>query len=110
MRSQGLIAGNGLRAFHQSGIWKDRCNGTKVEKARYDFQAAYMLRGKIDNIFDMSIAELSKIQIVDDLSRIIGIAPGKRGTILPDRVLALTDADPDGSIGPFIQKCMSFFI
>ena len=51
---------------------------------------------KIDNIYDMSIAELSKIQIVDDLSRIIGIAPGKRGTILPDRVLALTDADADG--------------
>ncbi len=69
---------------------------TQVEKARYDFQAAYMLRGKIDNIYDMSIAELSKIQIVDDLSRIIGIAPGKRGTILPDRVLALTDADADG--------------
>ena len=41
----------------------------------------------------MSIAELSKLPIIEDLSRIIGIVPGKRGTIIPDRILALTDAD-----------------
>ena len=46
----------------------------------------------------MSKAELAKIPIIEDLSRIIGIAPGKRGDILPDRILGLTDADPDGLI------------
>ena len=61
-----------------------------------DFQAIYMLRGKIDNIYDMKMSELSKIPIIDDLSRILGLVPGKRGTIIPDRVLGLTDADPDG--------------
>ena len=48
---------------------------------------------KVDNIYDMSKAELAKIPIIEDLSRIIGIPPGKRGTILPDRILGLTDAD-----------------
>ena len=48
---------------------------------------------KVDNIYDLSTTELSKIKIIEDLSRIIGIAPGKRGDIIPDRVLALTDAD-----------------
>lgn len=67
--------------------------GTQAEKARMDFQAIYMLRGKVDNIYDLSKTELSKIPIIDDLSRIIGIAPGKRGTIIPDRILGLTDAD-----------------
>lgn len=68
-----------------------------VEKARYDFQAIYKLRGRVDNIYDLSMQELSKIGIIEDLSRIIGLVPGKPGTIIPDRVLALTDADPDGS-------------
>ena len=67
--------------------------GSQCEKARFDFQAVYMLRGKVDNIYDMSKAELAKIPIIEDLSRIIGIAPGKKGTILPDRILGLTDAD-----------------
>lgn len=30
------------------------------------------------------------------MSRIIGLVPGKRGTVIPDRILALTDADADG--------------
>lgn len=70
--------------------------GTQVEKSRFDFQAAYMLRGRVDNVYDLTMNELSKLPIVDDLSRILGVAPGKRGTIIPDRILGLTDADPDG--------------
>lgn len=55
-----------------------------------------MLRGKVDNIYDMSMNDLSKIDIVDDISRIIGLVPGRRGKINQDRILGLTDADPDG--------------
>ena len=64
-----------------------------MEKARFDFQAVYMLRGKVDNIYDFSTAELSKIPIIEDLARIIGVLPGKRGNVQVDRVLGLTDAD-----------------
>ena len=67
--------------------------GNQVEKARSDFQAVYKLRGKVDNIYDLAISEMSKIKIIEDLSRIIGLVPGKQGTIIPDRILALTDAD-----------------
>ena len=70
--------------------------GTQVEKARFDFQSIYMLRGKVDNIYDFSLTELSKIPIIQDLSRIFGLIPGKHGDILPDRIIGLTDADPDG--------------
>lgn len=70
--------------------------GTQAEQGRLDYQMIYMLRGKIDNIYDMSISELSKVPIIEDLSRILGIQPGKRGNILVDRVLCLSDADPDG--------------
>ena len=67
--------------------------GNQVEKARSDFQAVYKLRGKVDNIYDLAISEMVKIKIIEDLSRIIGLVPGKQGTIIPDRILALTDAD-----------------
>ena len=59
---------------------------TQVEKARFDFQAVYMLRGKVDNIYDFSTAELSKIPIIEDLARIIGVLPGKRGNVQVDRL------------------------
>lgn len=65
----------------------------QAEKSRFDFQEIYQLRGKVDNIYDMSMAELSKIDIIDDLSRIIGLVPGKSGKINQDRILGLTDAD-----------------
>lgn len=68
----------------------------QVEKARSDFQAIYKLRGKVDNIYDTAIGDMSKMKLIEDLSRIIGLVPGKHGTIIPDRILALTDADPDG--------------
>lgn len=70
--------------------------GTQVEKARFDFQSIYQLRGKVDNIYDHTLTELGKIPIIQDLSRIIGLLPGKKGEILPDRIVVLTDADPDG--------------
>lgn len=72
--------------------------GSQAEKSRYDFQEIYMLRGKVDNIYDMSIQELSKIDIIDDLSRIIGIVPGKMSNVnmKHSRIIGLTDADPDG--------------
>lgn len=70
--------------------------GTHVENARYDYQAVYRLRGKVDNVYDMAMSELSKVPIVEDLSRILGILPGKTGNIIPDRILCLSDADPDG--------------
>lgn len=67
--------------------------GSQVENARSDFQAVYKLRGKIDNIYDIAMSELSKNPIIEDLSRIFGILPGKHGDIIPDRILGLTDAD-----------------
>ena len=67
--------------------------GSHVEKARLDFQAIYKLRGKVDNIYDTTIGDMGKLKIIEDLSRIIGLVPGKRGNIIPDRILALTDAD-----------------
>ena len=66
---------------------------SQAEKARFPFQEIYMLRGKVDNIYDMSLAEISKIDIIDDLSRIIGLVPGKNGHINQDRILGFTDAD-----------------
>ena len=77
-------------------VTEGKSAGNQVEVSRYDFQAVYKLRGKVDNIYDLSIPDLSKIKIIEDLSRLIGIAPGKHGDIIPDRILALTDADPDG--------------
>ena len=70
--------------------------GTNAEKSRFDFQAIYKLRGKVDNIYDLSLKELEQIPIIEDLSKILGIQPRRRGEILPDRILGLTDADPDG--------------
>lgn len=70
--------------------------GGHVEQARFDFQEVYKLRGKTDNIYDKSLQELSKIDIIQDLSRIIGLVPGKRGKLNQDRILGLSDADPDG--------------
>ena len=51
---------------------------------------------KVDNVYDTAIGDMSKMKIIEDLSRIIGLVPGKRGNIIPDRILALTDADADG--------------
>lgn len=70
--------------------------GTNAEKSRLDFQAVYKLRGKVDNIYDKSLKELEKIPIIEDLSKILGVQPRRKGNILPDRILGLTDADPDG--------------
>ena len=70
--------------------------GNQVEVSRSDFQAIYKLRGKVDNIYDLALSEMSKISIIEDLSRLIGLVPGKHGNIIPDRILALTDADADG--------------
>lgn len=82
--------------YHEVYLCEGLSAATEIEKSRFDFQSIYMLRGKIDNIYDMSNADLSKVPIINDLSRIIGLVPGKRGTVLPDRILGLTDADPDG--------------
>jgi len=51
---------------------------------------------KVDNIYDCPTAELLKKDIISDLSRIIGLVPGKRGNIddiIPDKIFVLTDAD-----------------
>ena len=82
--------------YNELYLVEGKSAGNQVEKSRYDFQSIYRLRGKVDNIFDLALSEVSKIKIIEDLSRIIGIVPGKNGTIIPDRILALTDADPDG--------------
>ena len=66
---------------------------TNAEKSRLDFQAIYKLRGKVDNIYDLSLKELEKIPIIEDLSKILGVQPRRKGDILPDRILGLTDAD-----------------
>ena len=48
---------------------------------------------KVDNIYDLSLKELEKIPIIEDLSKILGVQPRRKGDILPDRILGLTDAD-----------------
>lgn len=79
--------------FYEVYLTEGLSAASQVEKARFPFQAVYQLRGKIDNIYDMTIPQLSKIPIIDDISRIIGIKPGQRGNINIDRLLGLTDAD-----------------
>lgn len=71
--------------------------GDAVRMARFPFQEVYKLRGRVDNIIDMDIATLSKLRFIQDMSRITGLVPGKRGgTPRHDIYSLLTDADPDG--------------
>ena len=79
--------------YREVYITEGKSAGNHCEAAREDFQSIYKLRGKVDNIYDIAVSELSKIKIIEDLSRIIGIPPGKRGEVIPDRILVLTDAD-----------------
>ena len=62
---------------------------------------------KVDNIYDCPTAELLKKDIISDLSRIIGLVPGKRGNIddiIPDKIFVLTDADQLVCLQSDLQK------
>ena len=52
---------------------------------------------KVDNIYDLSTPELIKKDIIQDLSRILGLMPSSKKNkpedIIPDKVFILTDAD-----------------
>lgn len=82
--------------YNELYIVEGKSAGGIVEQARYDFQGLYKLRGKVDNIYDLNYKDMAKSTIISELSRIIGIPIGGRGKIIPDRILGLTDADPDG--------------
>ena len=83
-----------IRELHRLATYVNKMN--QVESSRLDYQSIYKLRGKVDNIYDCPTAELLKKDIISDLSRIIGLVPGKRGNIddiIPDKIFVLTDAD-----------------
>lgn len=83
--------------YRELYIVEGKSAGSQVANAKYEFQEVLKLRGKVNNIFDMSVTDYSKLQVVDEISRILGVPPGlRKGDIKSDRVLGLTDADADG--------------
>ena len=70
--------------------------GAHLESARFDYQSIYLLRGRVDAVYDCATSDLMKKEIIQDLSRIFGIVPGKdsdENDIIPDAVMILSDAD-----------------
>ena len=70
--------------------------GEQLASARYEFQSIFKLRGKIDNIIDYNMNKIATIDMVERMSRCMGIAPGRKGILNHDAYKILTDADVDG--------------
>ena len=84
-----------IRELYRLTIYANKMN--HVESSRNAYQSIYKLRGKVDNIYDLSTPELIKKDIIQDLSRILGLMPSSKKNkpedIIPDKVFILTDAD-----------------
>jgi DNA gyrase subunit B len=84
-----LFVGEGLSAI-----------GAMESAADRDFQAIIAIRGKLDNVFDMTAEEAMKTPFVDNLVKIFGCGIGKTFDMSKfpfDRVNFATDADTDGN-------------
>jgi DNA gyrase subunit B len=90
--SLGSYDGDYLEIIHVEGL----SAGEHVASAKFEFQEVYKHRGKVDNIFDLSIEALAKLDVVDEMSRILGIPAGRPGNTKYDACKILSDADADG--------------
>lgn len=78
----------------------DSAKATITQARDPRIHAAFPMRGKLNNVYGASPAEVLKMEKVADLLRAIGLTPGHRADPLKMRygyIILATDADTDGS-------------
>ncbi len=77
----------------------DSAQGQISEARNPETTASFWLGGKINNVYDSSVAQVLKMEKLQDLLTVIGLTPGKkvsRSQLNYGKIIIATDADYDG--------------